>query len=244
MVNERQILMGLNKNTINAWDPCSLVATHLVEIQWQQTHDLRVFCWQERDYTYGGEPSLVCVLAISKNIKKLRPKPGLESDKKGHHWHHRCRIHDMCDIQTVESPRPDTKLGRKKGLAATQVFTLSYSWTPGGKMLELRWPGGGLFEEILSWDTSIIQRRSLYLWVASFVSILHGRATSSRAMKWWLAASLSSTSCVSTGFCQRQFQTKNIAFHFAQCNSIQFNLWNGIHFPWTNCTTSRKESFF
>lgn len=137
----------------------------------------------------------------------------------------------MCDIQTVESPRPDTKLGRKKGLAATQVFTLSYSWTPGGKMVELRWPGGGLFEEILSWDTSIIQRRSLYLWVASFVSILHGRATSSRAMKWWLAASLSSTSCVSTGFYQRQSQTKNIAFHFAQCNSIQFNLWNGIHFP-------------
>jgi len=33
MVNERQILMGLNKNTINTWDPCSLVARHLVEIQ-------------------------------------------------------------------------------------------------------------------------------------------------------------------------------------------------------------------
>ena len=30
----------------------------------------------------------------------------------------------------VASAWPDTKLGRKKGLAATQVFTLSYSRTP------------------------------------------------------------------------------------------------------------------
>ena len=230
-------LMDLNKSTINTWDPCSLVARHLVEIQWQQTHDLRSFFFVGKNVT---TPMVVSPpLFVSwQSQTKLRPVFG-------RHWHHRSTSMKCATSKQLKAPDLTQSWGERRGW---QQPRYSPCRTP--ELLEYEnggvfwWPGGGLFEEILSWDTSIIQRRSLYLWVASFVSILHGRATSSRAMKWWLAASLSSTSCVSTGFYQRQFQTKSIAFHFAQCNSIQFNLWNGIHFPEQIAPLAERNLFF
>ena len=209
---------------------------------WWRFNDSRLmtsglfYCWQERDDTYGGEPSLVCVLGQSQKTSKNNVrsldwkviKMGITDDiiAVGSMTCATSKQLKAPDLTQSWGERRDWQQPRYSPCRTPEL--LEYE---NGGVKVTRWPGGGLFEEILSWDTSIIQRRSLYLWVASFVSILHGRATSSRAMKWWLAASLSSTSCVSTGFYQRQFQTKNIAFHFAQCNSIQFNLWNGIHFP-------------
>ena len=68
--------------------------------------------------------------------------------------------------------------------------------------------------------------------------VIHGRATSSRAMKCWLAASLSSTSCVNW-LLSKTVSKKKHCFPF---RPVQFNSISEMaSLPWAHCTTSRKE---
>ena len=126
-------LMDLNKSTINAWDPCSLVARHLVEIQWQQTHDLRSFFLLARTWLHLCWWALPCL--CPGNLKQNYVRYSGVTDI--------IAVHPL-NVRHPNSWKPPTwhKAGAKEGIGSNpgiHLVVLLNSWRENGGVKVTRW---------------------------------------------------------------------------------------------------------